>query len=36
MRMAVMGAGSLGIVVGALIARSGQDVVLIDVDAEKY
>ena len=32
MRMAVMGAGSLGIVVGALIAKSGQDVVLIDVD----
>lgn len=32
MRMAVMGAGSLGIVVGALLTRSGQDVVLIDVD----
>ena len=34
MRMAVMGAGSLGIVVGGLMTRSGQDVVLIDVDQE--
>ena len=34
MRLAVMGAGSLGTVVGALIAKSGQDVVLIDVDAK--
>lgn len=32
MTMAVMGAGSLGTIVGALLARSGQDVVLIDVD----
>ena len=32
MKLAVMGAGSLGIVVGALIAKSGQDVVLIDID----
>lgn len=32
MTIAVMGAGSLGIVVGALITKSGQDVVLIDVD----
>ena len=32
MTMAVMGAGSLGIIVGALLARSGQDVVLIDAD----
>jgi 2-dehydropantoate 2-reductase len=30
--MAVMGAGSLGIVVGALLARRGHDVVLIDAD----
>ena len=32
MRIAVMGAGSIGIIVGALIARSGRDVVLIDID----
>jgi 2-dehydropantoate 2-reductase len=32
MRIAVMGAGSIGTVVGALIAKSGQDVVLIDAD----
>jgi 2-dehydropantoate 2-reductase len=32
MTIAVMGAGSLGIVVGALLARSGRDVVLVDAD----
>ena len=32
MRIAVMGAGSIGIIVGAMIAKSGRDVVLIDID----
>jgi len=32
MRIAVMGAGSIGTIVGGLIAKSGQDVVLIDAD----
>jgi len=32
MRIAVMGAGSIGTIVGALIAKSGRDVVLIDID----
>ena len=32
MRIAVMGAGSIGIIVGASIAKSGRDVVLIDID----
>jgi 2-dehydropantoate 2-reductase len=31
-KIAVMGAGSIGTIVGALIAKSGQDVVLIDID----
>ena len=34
MRTAVLGAGSLGTIVGALIARAGEDVSLIDADAE--
>jgi 2-dehydropantoate 2-reductase len=32
MRIAIMGAGSIGIIVGASIAKSGRDVVLIDID----
>jgi 2-dehydropantoate 2-reductase len=32
MRIAVMGAGSIGTIVGALITKSGRDVVLIDID----
>lgn len=32
MKTAVLGIGSLGTVVGALIVQSGRDVVLIDVD----
>jgi 2-dehydropantoate 2-reductase len=32
MRIAVVGAGSIGTIVGALIAKNGRDVVLIDID----
>jgi 2-dehydropantoate 2-reductase len=34
MRIAVMGAGSLGTIAGALLSRAGLDVVLIDANAE--
>lgn len=34
MRMAVMGAGSLGTIIGALITKSGYDIDLIDVNVE--
>lgn len=34
MRTAVMGAGSLGIIIGALIAKGGVDVELIDINEE--
>jgi 2-dehydropantoate 2-reductase len=34
MRIAVLGAGSLGTIVGALLSRAGLDVVLVDVNVE--
>lgn len=34
MRTAIVGSGSLGIIIGALLAKAGQDVELVDIDAD--
>lgn len=34
MKIAVIGAGSLGTIIGALLAKGGRDVILVDANEE--
>ena len=35
MRIAIMGAGSLGAIIGALLSKAGRDVMLVDANPEQ-